>query len=85
MEITQAKIAEYTAVLKEQKTAENTIVSYERDLCRMADYLMSFYGVEGVHATHTQLQSYLYQMEAEKSVLPRLPGQPLRSRRFSDI
>lgn len=66
MEITQAKIAEYTAVLKEQKTAENTIVSYERDLCRMADYLMSFYGVEVVHATHTQLQSYLYQMEAEK-------------------
>ena len=49
METTQAKIAQYTAVLREQKTAENTIVSYERDLYQMADYLRSVYGAAGLH------------------------------------
>lgn len=65
METTQAKIAQYTAVLREQKTAENTIVSYERDLCQMADYLQSVYGVECGGATQVQLQSYLHHMERE--------------------
>ncbi len=65
METTQAKIAQYTAVLREQKTAENTIVSYERDLYQMADYLRSVYGVECGGATQAQLQSYLHHMERE--------------------
>lgn len=66
MELLQAKIAEYTKTLEEQKTAPNTIAAYERDLHQMADYLMPFCGGEYGQVTQGQLQSYMQRLEEEK-------------------
>ncbi|MDE7354558.1 MAG: tyrosine recombinase [Acetatifactor sp.] len=65
MEFIQDKIAEYTAALKEQKTAPNTVAAYERDLYQMAEYFMPDYSGAYRQITQGQLQSYIYQLEAD--------------------
>lgn len=60
------KISEYITVLKKQGTAQNTVVSYERDLHKMADYLVSRGIYEEAQIDALILQDYLRQMEIEK-------------------
>lgn len=60
------RISEYIAVLKTQGMAQNTAVSYERDLNKMSDYLASRKIFEEAQIDERILQDYLYQMESEK-------------------
>ena len=59
------KISEYTAELKKQGTAQNTAVSYERDLYKMSDYLASREIFEAAQVDELILQDYLRQMDLE--------------------
>lgn len=59
-------ISEYAAVLKIQGTAQNTVLSYQRDLYQMADYLESLGILEPCLVDGQQLQTYLRQMENDK-------------------
>jgi len=60
------KISEYIKVLIKQGTAQNTAVSYERDLHKMSDYLASR-GIFGeTQIDGPILQDYLRQMASEK-------------------
>lgn len=66
METVQEKISDYIEHLKQQNVSQNTIVSYQRDLRRLADYLAA-QGVCSCHSvTETQLRAYLRCMENEK-------------------
>lgn len=65
MQNIQEKIADYTAALKVQGTAWNTIASYKRDLCKMADYLVSEGCTDCSQITEQKLRAYLRRMKEE--------------------
>ncbi len=63
------KIAAYIAVLQQKNIAHNTVISYQRDLLQMADYLasVSVYQITELNQSGTQhLKDYLRRMELEK-------------------
>ncbi|KAI4446140.1 Tyrosine recombinase XerD [Eubacterium plexicaudatum ASF492] len=63
------KIFEYITSLQSRNIAQNTILSYRRDLLRMADYLesMQLYETTDLRARGRQhLQDYIRQMEQER-------------------
>lgn len=63
------KIFEYITSLQSRNIAQNTILSYRRDLLRMADYLesMQLYETADLHTGgRQQLQEYIRQMEQER-------------------
>ncbi len=65
MEIMREKIAEYITELKQQGVSLNTAVSYERDLRRLADYLVSENVSDFRQLTEIHLQEYVREMEKE--------------------
>ena len=62
----QESITEYTASLSKQNISRNTVVSYERDLRKMAEYFSSDQAGEKISdsrlLTETHLRAYLRQM-----------------------
>ncbi|MDE6887109.1 MAG: tyrosine recombinase [Eubacterium sp.] len=64
MEIRE-QISAYIKTLKQRGTAQNTIVSYERDLRQMETYLASAGVFEACQADEMHLRGFLLHMEAE--------------------
>lgn len=66
----QESITEYTASLSKQNISRNTVVSYERDLRKMAEYFSSDQAGEKISdsrlLTETHLRAYLRQMEQDQ-------------------
>lgn len=66
----QESITEYIASLSKQPVSRNTVVSYERDLRKMAGYFSADQAREKISdsrfLTETHLRTYLYQMEQEQ-------------------
>lgn len=66
MDALRETIVKYIADLKQQSVSDNTVISYERDLKRLADFFVMQGITDWRFVSRTQLEAYLRQMENEK-------------------